>query len=257
LNTRRIKIWYLVHKWASLVCTLFMLLLCVTGLSLVFAHEIDHLLGYSVDPPLVADESAEAGVDAIVAYAAARRPDDAVQFLVADPDEPEFWFVRLGEDIKDFEASAFYTYDARTGDFLSAYPLNEGFMNVMLRLHIDMYAGLPGTLFLGFMGLLLFASLVSGTVLYGPFMRKLAFGTVRNERTSSPKPFRLENACAARSLQRGGTDECTARRRYGRLAVMDRAGRAGGRLPVVRRFAPAVGEDAISSPPPSSIRRIG
>lgn len=31
-NARRLKRWFWVHKWSSLVCTLFMLLLCVTGL---------------------------------------------------------------------------------------------------------------------------------------------------------------------------------------------------------------------------------
>lgn len=54
--------------------------------------------------------------------------------------------------------TAFYTDDARTGEFLSEYPLGKGFMDVMLRLHVDMYAGLPGTLFFGLMGLLLAAS---------------------------------------------------------------------------------------------------
>jgi len=30
-----------VHKWTSLVCTVFLLLICITGLPLVFAEEID------------------------------------------------------------------------------------------------------------------------------------------------------------------------------------------------------------------------
>jgi uncharacterized iron-regulated membrane protein len=41
--TRRISLhaWFLVHKWTSLVCTAFLLLICVTGLPLVFSDEID------------------------------------------------------------------------------------------------------------------------------------------------------------------------------------------------------------------------
>lgn len=31
--------WVWVHKWSSLVCTLFMLLLCLTGLPLVFYQD--------------------------------------------------------------------------------------------------------------------------------------------------------------------------------------------------------------------------
>jgi uncharacterized iron-regulated membrane protein len=30
-----------VHTWSSLISTLFLLLLCVTGLPLIFHHEID------------------------------------------------------------------------------------------------------------------------------------------------------------------------------------------------------------------------
>lgn len=193
LSFEAIKTWYVVHKWTSLICTAFMLLLCVTGLPLIFFHEIDHLLGREAEPPAGVQVEQRVSVDAIVADARERNPGDAVQFLVADPEEPDLWFVRMGETVADNEASAFYYYDARTGDYLHAYPLGQGFMNVMYRLHVDMFAGLPGTLFLGFMGLLLVASLVSGTVLYAPFMRKLAFGTVRSRRSARLKWLDLHN----------------------------------------------------------------
>jgi len=193
MKVSTIKTWYEIHKWTSLICTLFLLMLCLTGLPLIFFHEIDHALGRSVEAPPLPDANQRTEVDSIVAAAAARQPGDAVQFLLGDPEEPELWFVRLGETVDAAEASAFYTYDARTGEYLGAYPLNEGFMNIMLRLHVDLFAGLPGTLFLGFMGLLLVASLVSGTVLYGPFMRKLQFGTVRKNKSSRLKWLDLHN----------------------------------------------------------------
>jgi uncharacterized iron-regulated membrane protein len=178
-----IHTWFLIHKWTSLVCMAFLLLLCLTGLPLIFHEEIDQALGYRVAPPAMPNASGPASLDAIVADARSRRPDHAVQFVVRDPDEPHVWFVRLGETVDAPEASAFYTYDARTGAFLHEYPLHTGVMHVLLRLHVDMFAGLPGTLFLGVMGVLFVASLVSGAVLYGPYMRRLAFGTVRRGRS--------------------------------------------------------------------------
>lgn len=188
------KTWYLVHKWTSLVCTAFLLLLCLTGLPLIFHHEIDHALGHSVDPPPLEDAAGRrASLDRIVADAAAREPGAFVQFLVRDPDEPELWFVRLGETVDAPEASAFFTYDARNGELLKEYPLGQGVMHVVFRLHYDLFAGLPGLLFLGFMGLLFLASLVSGTVLYGPFMRKLRFGIVRRHRSARVKWLDLHN----------------------------------------------------------------
>ena len=58
--------WSFVHKWTSLICTAFLLWLCVTGLPLIFHHEIDHLLHEEVEP-----------ADAAGRYAARRsRPRD-------------------------------------------------------------------------------------------------------------------------------------------------------------------------------------
>ncbi len=44
MKTRTIRAWSWTHKWSSLVSTLFLLMLCVTGLPLVFTHEIEEVL---------------------------------------------------------------------------------------------------------------------------------------------------------------------------------------------------------------------
>jgi uncharacterized iron-regulated membrane protein len=182
------RAWYTVHKWTSLIATLFLLMLCLTGLPLIFSHEISHALGTSADPPQLAPgHTGRASIDAIVADAQARRPQDVLQFLVAEADEPDLIYVRMAERIDSPGLTAFYTYDARTGQFLSEYPLGQGFMDVMLRLHVDMYMGLGGTLFLGLMGLLLAASIVSGIYVYGPYMKKLRFGSIRRDRATRLK----------------------------------------------------------------------
>lgn len=206
MTRRSLKAWYLVHKWTSLVCMVFLLMLCVTGLPLIFHHEIDHALGHSVHAPDLAShpDDSLSGASAprmpqvadpgrIVADAARRRPGEAVQFLIRDPEEPNLWFVRLGERIDAPEASAFFTYDARTGRLLNEYPLNQGVMNVVFRLHYDLFLGLPGTLFLGSMGFVFLLSLLSGLFLYGPYMSKLRFGTVRTTRSRRVRWLDLHN----------------------------------------------------------------
>ncbi|WP_161814849.1 PepSY-associated TM helix domain-containing protein [Steroidobacter agaridevorans] len=200
MSSSAIRRWYWVHKWTSLVSTLFLLMLCITGLPLIFYHEIDHATGYSVEPPELPGVTSRVSLDEIVSAARAKRPQDVVTFVLRDPDEPEAWFVSMAETPQSPDSSAFYMFDARTGDFLHEYPLNQGFMNFMFRLHYDMFTGLPGTLFLGFMGLLLAASLVSGTVVYGPFMRKLPFGTVRHGRSSRLKWLDLHNLLGIATL---------------------------------------------------------
>ncbi|HAD63764.1 MAG TPA: peptidase, partial [Alcanivorax sp.] len=46
-----IRAWSAVHKWTSLICTAFMLMLCLTGLPLIFHDEIDAALDDSTWQP--------------------------------------------------------------------------------------------------------------------------------------------------------------------------------------------------------------
>ena len=204
MSSSALRKWLFVHKWTSLISTMFLLLLCITGLPLIFRHELDHALGNAVDPPELPAGSVQAGqrasLDDIVAAARARAPGHAVQFVSRDADEPDAWFVSLGERVDSPAAAEFYTFDARSGEFVHEYPLNQGVVNLLFRLHVDMFAGLPGTLFLGLMGLLLVASLVSGAVVYGPFMRKLPFGSVRYERAPRTRWLDLHNLLGIATL---------------------------------------------------------
>ncbi len=70
-----------------------------------------------------------------------------------------------------------------TGEVLPAAQFNEGVMYFIYRLHTDVFVGLGGTLFMGAMALLFAVAIVSGVVLYAPFMRKLSFGTVRTSKS--------------------------------------------------------------------------
>ncbi len=193
LTARSIKTWSWLHKWSSLVCTIFMLLLCLTGLPLIFHHEIGHLLGTEVEAPEMAKGTPHVSLDKILDVAKAKHPDRVVQFASQDEDDANIWFVTLTptpEPTDDFKSVAL---DARTGAVLAQPRFDEGFMWVMFKLHVDLFAGLPGKLFLGLMGLLLLIAIVSGVVLYAPFMRKLDFGEVRKQRSRRVKWLDLHN----------------------------------------------------------------
>ncbi|MFE1573762.1 PepSY-associated TM helix domain-containing protein [Comamonas odontotermitis] len=193
MQSRTIKTWAWLHKWSSLVCTVFMLLLCLTGLPLIFHHEIGHLLGTEVETPKMAPGTPHASLDKVLEVARAQHPDRVVQFASKDADNDNLWFITLTptpEPTEDFRSVAI---DARTAQVLAQPRFDEGFMYVMFKLHVDLFAGLPGKLFLGFMGLLLLVAIVSGVVLYAPFMRKLDFGTVRRDRRTRLKWLDLHN----------------------------------------------------------------
>jgi uncharacterized iron-regulated membrane protein len=183
LTLPALRAWYLLHKWTSLVSTLFLMVLCLTGLPLLFYEEIDHALGYSISAPARPGAHGEADLDAIVAAAAARRPGHAVRFVWFDDETPGALFVSMGEKLESDESSGSFMFDSRTGEFLHEYPLDQGVMHFVFDLHTELFAGLPGTLFVGCIGLLLTASLVSGAVLYAPFMRDRPFGSIRRDRS--------------------------------------------------------------------------
>lgn len=187
-----LKNWYLIHKWTSVVCTLFLLLLCLTGLPLVFREELAVLIGEAVEPPEQVVAAQSVTLQALVDEAHERRPSDVVQFLTLDDEHPA-WYVSLATTPMSVESTGIYMYDARTGTFLHALPANEGLTNFLFKLHVELFAGLPGTLFLGAMGALFLASIVSGVVVYGPFMRKLPFGAIRQARGRRAKWLDVHN----------------------------------------------------------------
>lgn len=171
-----IRVWTWVHKWSSLVSTAFLMMLCITGLPLVFTHELDHLLLEESWAPANPD-GPKLDLDQVLSTALARHPGDVPAFMSFDEDRP---VVNVTSRAPDAPAGQFnfQPIDQTSGD---AAPLVAGHpvMEFILQLHTDMFLGLGGMLFLGAMGLLLVAALVSGVVLYAPFMRRLPFGTVR------------------------------------------------------------------------------
>jgi uncharacterized iron-regulated membrane protein len=195
LSAKAIRGWYVVHKWASLICTVFLLLLCITGLPLIFGHEIEHLMEDTVEAPALPAGTAAATMDRVAAAALDGRPDQVIRFLFWDgEDHPNITFVGIAPSLDaPPEAGRTVSVDSRTAVVLQEPEEPGGFMYVMFKLHVDLFAGLPGMLFLGFMGLLFLVAVVSGVVIYAPFMRRLPFGAVRRDRTARTKWLDLHN----------------------------------------------------------------
>ncbi len=194
MQARTLRGWGWVHKWSSLVCTLFILLLCLTGLPLIFSHEIEHLTGSEIAAPPMPAGTPHIALDRVAAEAVKAYPGLVPLYFFAEEDLPDLWYVKLDTRVDTDESeSRLILSDARTGAVVDVPAFDEGFMSVMYRLHVDLYAGLPGKLFLGFMGLLLVVAIVSGVVLYAPFMRKLGFAEVRRERAPRTRWLDLHN----------------------------------------------------------------
>lgn len=188
-----LRTWIFVHKWTSLVSTIFLLILCLTGLPLVFHEEIEHLSSPVAAPSMPAG-TPNASLDKIVQSALAAQPRKVVRYMFWDEEEhPHITMVSMASKV-DAPPDEFWTVaiDSRTAQVLDQ-PNDQGFMAVMLQLHKDLYAGLPGQLFLGFMGLLLVIAIISGVAVYKPFMRKQDFGTIRKHKGRGIKWLDLHN----------------------------------------------------------------
>ncbi|WP_256831582.1 PepSY domain-containing protein [Pseudomonas sp. Pse1] len=194
MKSKTIRCWSLIHTWTSLICTLFLLLLALTGLPLIFHHEIDHLLGDAPELRQMPADTPHLDLQQLVAKAETHRPGEVMQYFGWDEEDPN-GVIAIMAKTAGTEPNLSHTFmlDARTGEAVEMPSANGGLMMVMLRLHVDMFAGLPGKLLLAFMGLLFVIAIISGTVLYLPFMRRLNFGTVRQDKSTRVRWLDLHN----------------------------------------------------------------
>jgi len=84
-------------------------------------------------------------------------------------------------------------FDAHTGNLLEIPKGGTTLTYFLLQLHREMFLGLPGELLMGLMALLFVIALVSGVLVYGPFMRRLNFGTYRRNAALRTRWFDLHN----------------------------------------------------------------
>lgn len=176
--------WQWLHTWSSLVCTVFMLMLCITGLPLTFHHELEPWLGTLTKPATASAGAPRLALDAVVEAAREHRPHQHVHIVASEAGQGDVVYVGMGASPgASLEDDIGVYVDWHDGAILGAHRFGEGgVLDILLLLHVEMFAGLPGKLFLGAMALLFVLALVSGMVLYAPFLRGRAFGDRRRER---------------------------------------------------------------------------
>ena len=74
LSRGSVKVWSKIHTWTSVISMVFLLLLCITGLPLIFNHELNHALYDEVEPAQLSADTPPANLDTIVENGLARSP---------------------------------------------------------------------------------------------------------------------------------------------------------------------------------------
>ncbi|RCR67747.1 PepSY-associated TM helix domain-containing protein [Larkinella punicea] len=192
-NVKSIQTWFQIHKWTSLICTAFLLMLCLTGLPLIFHEEIEELEGKQLAKAMPAS-TPKASLDRLVETGLKLNPTKVIRFLFWDEHQPNTVSLSLSDSVDaPPDNYKIVILDDRTAQVLEEPNYQEGFMYVMLQLHIDMFMGIGGKLFLGLMGILFVVAIISGMMLYGPIMKRFEFGLVRTEKSTRLKWLDLHN----------------------------------------------------------------
>ncbi|HVX74543.1 MAG TPA: PepSY-associated TM helix domain-containing protein [Bradyrhizobium sp.] len=179
MTPHAVRIWKSVHKWSSLVCTLFLFVLCLTGLPLIFHDEIDQALGAQATPDAVAATAPLLPLDRILEIARTKLPEDVITFAVPDDDEP-VWHLFMARALNSPQLTAVVTVDGHSGRVLRVGDSTRSTAIKFIKdLHTELLLGENGMLFLGAVALCFIVAIVSGVVVYGPFMRRLDFGAMR------------------------------------------------------------------------------
>jgi uncharacterized iron-regulated membrane protein len=181
MTSTQLRRWRWAHKWSSIVCTAFLLILCVTGLPLIFSDEIDDALSPVTrsSPPVSRQDGP---LDTVLAGALHQRLGKVPMSLTWLPDGQHhivLWTApRAMAEPAEFRGTIL---DLRDGAVLAEPQHGYKLTEVIHAIHENLILGPSGSLFLCAMGLLFVVAIVSGAVLYAPFMRNLPFATIRSD----------------------------------------------------------------------------
>lgn len=194
IRPQTVRTWYRIHKWSSLVCTAFLLIACITGLPLIFMEELTDLTQPHQHPVSVPAGTPTASLDGLVKRAQLMYPALRPYAIGYDDDEPRV-FVTMTKTENPMTAADLHEipFDQHTGQQLKQAEFSGSFLDLVFRLHRELFLGLSGELVMGVMALSFALSLVSGTLVYGPFMRRLEFGTYRTNVSERVRWFDLHN----------------------------------------------------------------
>lgn len=186
------------HRWTSLLATLPFLVLCLTGTVLIFHEEIDDALGTvpvaQAAPAALARPLAESIARVLEAH-----PDERVASTSIDPEHHPgvLLVVTVPNGDAGFENAQLRFADLATGQPIGEPDPGTSLTGFLLELHAQWFLGPVGELIGALIALLVLLSLLSGLVVYAPYVRRVALGIVRRGRDARVLQIDLHNLIGA------------------------------------------------------------
>ena len=188
-TTQRLHRW---HYWSGLISGVNLIILSLTGSILVFHHELEEWL---YPRPVVehtittAAEIPPIQLDPIIAEYTQKYPDfhlASVGLATAERKQHLLNMVPTETALAAAEAAGETMQESNpvindpiTAEAEPEESHEDNLIHIIYHLHVDLFAGRAGLLFLGVISLIFILSAVSGYIIYGPFMKQLAFGMIR------------------------------------------------------------------------------
>ena len=124
-----------------------MLLLCVTGLPLIFHDEIDDLLHEEVKPAAAPDGTPQASLDLAIANVLAKFPGQVVHFFVWNRDDPNAFSLSINRSFDaDPSTNRFVRVDAHLEHCNHCAAIYDGVRNIVALLGSEEAFKLPARL---------------------------------------------------------------------------------------------------------------
>ena len=182
------KLIYRLHRWISVVCAAFFLLLILTGLPLLFNGDVARWNALEERPSFaeVASRVLWAGAEAGLEKIERERPGSRVQSIAAYPERGLLVYrLARADGARGGRGGSALAYAPQDGALVPwqgggvKSPALASFMGWMHHLHLRLAMGEGGMIFLGVMCFLSFLSLLGGVLLYPSFMKRRLFGGMR------------------------------------------------------------------------------
>ena len=188
--------WYLtnlwIHRWISLIVVIPFAILSITGLILIFSEEIDHAMGYEPEVAQV-DPSQQRPLSDSIAVAKQAYPDEEILSVGVEDHHPGVMFIGMSKPGAGFDGARWLYADTNQAQLIEAPNPRATLTGFLLELHAQWFLGIIGEILGALIALLVFLSLISGLVVYAPYVKKFLFGIIRRKKGSRIFQLDLHN----------------------------------------------------------------
>ncbi|MBJ9986424.1 PepSY domain-containing protein [Acinetobacter sp. S40] len=176
----RINLW--IHRWVSLVVVIPFAILCITGVILIFHEEIDRALGIHPEVQYSQQTTQYPLSRALSALQKIYPKDHIVSTALDDEHFPGILLVGMAKENEGVNQAHWSYIDIHQAKLIARPEPTDTFTGFLLELHANWFLGPIGELVGALIALLVFLSLISGLVVYAPYVKRFLFGIIRRDK---------------------------------------------------------------------------